>query len=123
MPLGPHSEASAETQEPSERRSFWSGLFGRLGMQRRAELRQLVWRAIEEEWDRTRPPNGGVGETLSKSIYDRLIAEWADVPPGAMDEILQNLHDRPLIIGSLFLDRESIRMHGARVIIEPERRF
>jgi hypothetical protein len=65
-------------------------------MQRRAELRQLVWRAIEEEWDRTRPPGGGVGETLSKSIYDRLIAEWADVPPGAMDEILQNLHDRPL---------------------------
>jgi hypothetical protein len=82
----------------------------------------LVWRAIEGEWDRTRPPSG-VGGTLSKSVYDRLIAEGADVPPGTMDEILQDLHDRGLIIGPLFLDGEGIRMHGARAIMEPERRL
>jgi hypothetical protein len=56
-------------------------------MQPSAELRQLVWQAIEVEWDRTRPP-GGIGATDSRVVYDRLIAEGVDVPPGAMDEIL-----------------------------------
>ena len=88
-------------------------------MQPSAELRQLVWRVIDDEWDRMRPP-GGIGATDSRLVYDRLIAEGVDVPPGAMDEILQDLYDRGMITGPRSFGREAIQVHGARDIIEPE---
>jgi hypothetical protein len=88
-------------------------------MQPSAELRQLVWRVIDDEWDRMRPP-GGIGATDSRLVYDRLIAEGVDVPPGAMDEILQDLYARGMITGPRSFGREDMRVHGARDIIEPE---
>ena len=83
------------------------------------EREQLVWRAIEDEWDSTRP-EGGVGTTDSRTVYERLIAEGIDVPPGAMNEILADFHNRGLIRGPGYHDREGIRIHGASTIIEPE---
>ena len=82
------------------------------------DLEESIWRAIEDEWDKARPP-GSIGTTDSKAVYDRLVAEGIDVPPGAMNEILEDLHDRDLIRGPGYHDLEDIPIHGARVIIEP----
>ena len=81
-------------------------------------LQNLVWRAIEDEWDGTRP-EGGVGTTDSKDVYDRLLAEGIQVPPGAMNDILADFHSRGLITGRGYTDREGMTIHGARAIIEP----
>jgi hypothetical protein len=72
--------------------------------------------------DRSRPP-GGVGTTESKTVYDHLLAEGVDVPPEAMNEILEEMYDEGLIRGPRYLDREGRRLHGARDIIEPEWRL
>jgi hypothetical protein len=85
----------------------------------RAELERLVWVAIEDEWDSMRP-EGGVGTTHSRNVYERLRTEGVEVPPGAMNDILADLHNKGLIRGAGFHDREGIREHGARAIIEPE---
>ena len=82
------------------------------------DLRALVWREIEAEWDRTRP-DGGAGATDSKTVYDRLVGKGVEVPPGAMDEILEDFHNSGLIVGPGYHDEEGIRQHGARAIIEP----
>lgn len=81
-------------------------------------LRELVYRAIEDEWDNTRPP-GGVGTTDSETVYNRLVSEGVEVPTGAMNEILQDFHARGLIRGPGYHDRQGIQVHGARAIIEP----
>lgn len=82
------------------------------------ELRAEVWRVIEDEWDNSRP-EGGVGTTNSRDVYQRLTSEGIEVPPGAMNEILEDFHAEGRIMGAGYHDREGIRQHGARHIIEP----
>jgi len=86
------------------------------------DLKTKIMALIEEGWDRNRPP-GGVGTTDSATIYTRLLAEGMDVPPGAMDRILEDLAVEGQITGPQTLDREDRQLHGARAIIEPEWRL
>jgi hypothetical protein len=88
----------------------------------RADLRVRVWQTIEDEWNKSRRP-GGAGTTDSSVVYERLVAEGVNAPPGVMDEILEALHAEGLISGPKYFDREGSRLHGARAIIEPEWRL
>ena len=87
------------------------------------DLKTKIMALIEEGWDRNRRPPGGVGTTDSATIYTRLLAEGMDVPPGAMARILEDLYAEGQIIGPQAVDREGRPLHGARAIIEPERRL
>ena len=82
------------------------------------DLKTRVMEIIEEEWDRTRPL-GGVGNTHSRDVYLRLVAEGWDVPDWKMQEILEELQAHWRIRGAYELDPEARRMHGSRFIIEP----
>jgi hypothetical protein len=87
------------------------------------DLKTKIMALIEEGWDRNRPP-GGVGTTDSATIYTRLLAEGVDVPPGAMAQILEDLSaEGQITTGPQAVDREGRQLHGARAIIEPERRL
>jgi hypothetical protein len=101
-------------------RPWW--LKGVREMQISMELKTKIMALIEEGWDRNRPP-GGVGTTDSATIYTRLLAEGVDVPPGAMDRILEELSAEGQITGAHVFDREGRQIHGARAIIEPEWRL
>ena len=87
------------------------------------DLKTKIMALIEEGWDRNRPP-GGVGTTDSATIYTRLLAEGVDVPPGALARILEDLSAEGKITREPeAFDREGRQLHGARAIIEPERRL
>ena len=86
------------------------------------KIKTKIMALIEEGWDRNRPP-GGVGTTDSATIYTRLLAEGMDVPPGAMARILEDLYAEGQITGPQPADSEGRQLHGARAIIEPERRL
>jgi len=80
-------------------------------MNRRQLASERIVEIIEEEWIRTRPPDG-VGTTESKVVYDRLVAEGVDVPRGAMAQILEALWNEGFI--------EGMPTHEGRQIIEPK---
>ena len=59
-------------------------------MNRRQLSSETVIEIIEEVWARTRSP-GGVGNTESKVVYDKLVAAGVDVPRRAMAQVLEAL--------------------------------
>ncbi len=87
---------------------------------RRQLSSETVIEIIEEEWTRTRSP-GGVGNTESKVVYDKLVAVGVDVPRRAMAQVLEALWNEGFIEGVLYRNESDIPTHRAsRPIIEPK---
>lgn len=74
-------------------------------------LNDRIVEVLCDEWEKVAP-----AVLESETVYERLIAEGETVPDGAMEELLEGLHESRLITAPGTFGREEIEKHGNRHI-------